>query len=175
MRKQIREAKKLQNPDTLTVNSRILLNQLEQHPHFIAARTILLYHSLSDEVQTHEFIEKWHTKKNILLPVVQGDELELKFYTGKDCLSTGCYEIEEPVGESFVKFQNIELSIVPGMSFDHQGNRLGRGKGYYDKLLSKLNSYKIGICFEFQIRESIPTESFDYPMDEVWTEKGRLH
>ncbi len=175
MRKQIRAAKATQEPHTLTANSRILLNQIEQHPHFIAARTILLYHSLSDEVQTHDFIEKWYTQKKILLPVVQGDELELRHYTGKECLSSGSFQIEEPQGEPYTDFQEIELSIIPGMSFDKQGNRLGRGKGYYDKLLPKLTSYNIGICFDFQARENIPTEPFDRRMDEVWTEKGRYH
>lgn len=175
MRKQIRAAKATQEPHTLTANSRILLNQIEQHPHFIAARTILLYHSLSDEVQTHDFIEKWYTQKKILLPVVQGDELELRHYTGRACLSAGSFQIEEPQGEPYTDFQEIELSIIPGMSFDKQGNRLGRGKGYYDKLLPKLTSYNIGICFDFQARENIPTEPFDRRMDEVWTEKGRYH
>lgn len=175
MRKQIKAAKATQEPHTLTANSRILLNQIEQHPHFIAARTILLYHSLSDEVQTHDFIEKWYTQKKILLPVVQGDELELRHYTGRACLSAGSFQIEEPQGEPYTDFQEIELSIIPGMSFDKQGNRLGRGKGYYDKLLPKLTSYNIGICFDFQARENIPTEPFDRRMDEVWTEKGRYH
>lgn len=175
LRKQIRAAKTIQEPHTLTANSRILLNQIEQHPHFIAARTILLYHSLSDEVQTHDFIEKWYTQKKILLPVVQGDELELRHYTGKECLSAGSFQIEEPQGEPYTDFQEIELSIIPGMSFDKQGNRLGRGKGYYDKLLPKLTSYNIGICFDFQARENIPTEPFDRRMDEVWTEKGKYH
>ena len=61
------------------------------------------------------------------------------------------------------------------MSFDYNGNRLGRGKGFYDRLLSELSVYKIGICFGFQIwNEGIPTEEFDVIMDEVWTEKGRV-
>lgn len=175
LRKQVRFIKSQQDPSTLTANSQKLLEWLEKHPRFIAARTILLYHSLSDEVQTHDFIEKWYTQKEILLPVVLDDELKLRHYTGKECLSTGCYQIEEPQGDYFINYREIELAIVPGMSFDRQGNRLGRGKGYYDKLLPKLQSYNIGICFEFQVQEHIPTESFDRPMDEVWTENGRLH
>lgn len=59
----------------LTANSIALLNKLEQHPLFIAAKTVLLYYSLGDEVQTHDFIEKWYRQKDILLPVVKGDIL----------------------------------------------------------------------------------------------------
>lgn len=174
LRKEIREAKKSQPAEVLVASSSTLLEHLEKHPHFIASHTILMYHSLSDEVQTHAFVEKWHQTKKVLLPVVRGDILELRHYTGKDCLETGAFGIEEPSGENFMDFDEIELGIIPGVSFDRQGNRLGRGKGYYDKLLPLLpHSYNIGICYRFQAREEIPAEPFDKRMDEVWTEEGR--
>ena len=131
-----------------------LLEQIEKHPRFISATTVLLYHSLPDEVQTHVFVEKWHKQKKVLLPVVVGDILELRHYTD---------------------YQEIELAIIPGVSFDKKGNRLGRGKGYYDKLLPLLPSYNIGICYQFQAQESIPSEEFDRRMDEVWTEEGKWY
>lgn len=173
LRKQIKEAKKLWPAEELATASHTLLEQLEQHPRFVAARTILLYYSLPDEVQTHAFVEKWYTSKKVLLPVVVGDELELRHYTGPSCLKEGAFHIEEPTGEPFTQFHEIELAVIPGVSFDCQGNRLGRGKGYYDKLLPKLSSYNIGICYQFQTCEEIPTEPFDRPMDEVWTEQGQ--
>ena len=172
LRKQIKELKKHQDTNRLMTASCILFEQLEKHPHFIAARTVLLYHSLSDEVQTHDFVEKWHIHKKILLPVVQGEKLILRHYTGKNCLSIGTFHIEEPTGPSFTDYNEIELAIIPGMAFDRQGNRLGRGKGYYDKLLPQLSSYNIGICYQFQAQEKIPSEPFDIRMDEVWTENG---
>ena len=102
--------------------STALLKQVEQHPRFIAAQTILCYHSLGDEVQTHAFVEKWHITKKILLPVVVGDILELRHYTGKDCLKVGAFGIEEPTGKNFTNFDEIEFGIIPGVSFDKQGN-----------------------------------------------------
>ena len=173
LRKQIKEEKSRQPKERLMTISSVLLKQLEKHPRFIASKTILMYYSLGDEVQTHDFVEKWHREKKILLPVVQGDILELRHYTGKDCLCTGAYHIEEPGGENFTDYEEIELGIIPGVSFDRQGNRLGRGKGYYDKLLPLLHSYNIGICYRIQAQEEIPAEPFDQPMDEVWTEEGR--
>lgn len=152
-----------------------MLKQLEEHPRFIASKTILCYYSLADEVQTHAFMEKWYKLKSILLPVVKGDILELRHYTGKHCLEAGAYNIEEPTGKPFTQYDEIELGIIPGMSFDRQGNRLGRGKGYYDKLLPLLHTYNIGICYRFQAREAIPSETFDHRMDEVWTEEGRWY
>ena len=140
LRKQIKEEKKNQHPDLLMMHSVTLFEQIEKHPRFIASNTLLLYHSLGDEVQTHAFVEKWHTSKKILLPVVKGDILVLRPYTGKEELKAGAFNIEEPTGEDFTNYQEIELSIIPGVSFDREGNRLGRGKGYYDKLLPLLSS-----------------------------------
>lgn len=174
LRKDIREEKKRHLPDELMAYSSALLEQIEKHPRFIASHTVLMYHSLSDEVQTHAFVEKWYKVKKVLLPVVRGDILVLRHYTGKDCLEIGAFNIKEPSGEDFKNYHEIELGIIPGVSFDHYGNRLGRGKGYYDKLLPLLtHAYNIGICYSFQAREKIPAEPFDRKMDEVWTEEGR--
>lgn len=106
---------------------------------------------------------------------MKGDLLELRTYTGKENLRTSeKYHIEEPIGEAFTAYEEIEFSAIPGVSFDAQGNRLGRGKGYYDKLLPHLASYNIGICYSFQVSGHIPTEPFDRAMNEVWTENGIL-
>lgn len=143
---------------------------LEAHPAFRAATTILLYHSLKDEVHTHELVRKWSEEKRILLPVVIGDELELRCYTGPGDLAVGAYGIEEPTGERFSAYEEIDLAIIPGVAFDRQGHRLGRGKGYYDRLLPSLpHTYKIGICFPYQLVDEVPSESFDICMDEVLT------
>lgn len=144
-----------------------ILKNLETDSRFIEANTILMYYSLPDEVQTHDFVEKWRGKKNILLPVVVGDDLELRTYTGKQELSEGAFHIDEPTGETFTDYDAIDLVIVPGVAFDNNGNRLGRGKGYYDRLLPRIGAYKIGICFPFQLVKEIPTEPFDKKMDKI--------
>lgn len=147
-----------------------ILAALEAHPAFGAASTVLLYHSLPDEVDTHAFVRKWSTMKRILLPVVVGDNLELRVYTGPADLTTGAYGIEEPTGARFADYGAIDLIVVPGVAFDRNGNRLGRGKGYYDRLLPRIPSaYKVGICFPFQIVDEVPAEPFDVRMDEVVT------
>ena len=147
-----------------------ILAALEAHPAFRAANTILLYHSLGDEVDTHTFIKKWSSEKRILLPVVVGDDLELRIYTGPDDMTTGSYGIEEPTGEVFTDYAAIDFIAVPGVAFDRKGNRLGRGKGYYDRLLPRIPSAcKGGICFPFQLVEEVPAESFDIRMDIIIT------
>ena len=149
-----------------------LFQKLEDHPLFLQSHTLLLYHSLPDEVLTHEFIKRWHPYKCIVLPLVKGDELEFRYYEGEDSLQIGAFGIEEPTGSLVENLHEIELSIIPGVAFDCSGNRLGRGKGYYDRALTKLQSYRIGVCFQLQLLPHIPVEATDLPMDEIWTEQG---
>lgn len=161
---------KIQHKSSIThqPESANILAALEAHPAFRAANTILLYYSLPDEVNTHEFVRKWSREKQILLPVVVGDDLEIRKYTGPQDLATGSYGIEEPTGELFTDYAAIDFIAVPGVAFDRNGNRLGRGKGYYDRLLPRIpQAYKIGICFPFQIVEEVPAEPFDIRMDEI--------
>lgn len=149
-----------------------ILAALEAHPAFGAAYTVLLYHSLPDEVDTHDFIRKWSGRKQILLPVVVGDDLEVRVYTGPEDLAVGAYGIEEPTGELFTDYAAIDLVVVPGVAFDRNGNRLGRGKGYYDRLLPRIPSaFKAGICYPFQLVEEVPSEPFDIRMDTIITQQ----
>jgi 5-formyltetrahydrofolate cyclo-ligase len=157
-------------PDERLHLSAPLLAALESHPAFGAASTVLLYHSLPDEVDTHAFVRKWWRAKRLLLPVVVGADLELREYKGEESMALGRFGIEEPVGKAFTDYGGIDLAVVPGVAFDRRGNRLGRGRGYYDRLLPSLPStYKIGICFPFQLVEEVPAEPFDIRMDEVLT------
>ena len=174
LRRYISQEKKKYGTTELIDKSETLFRLLEGHPLFQKSGTILLYYALPGEVSTHAFIEKWYQQKQILLPVVVGEELELRQYTGPSCMREGAFHIMEPTGDVFDQLRKIELSIIPGVSFDAQGHRLGRGKGYYDRLLPKLKSYNIGVCFHFQVVPEVPTDSFDRVMNEVWTEEGRL-
>lgn len=167
LRKLIAERKTLHCDSTLKALSADILASLETHPVFRKAKTILLYHSLKDEVQTHEFIGKWSSSKQIILPVVVGDILELRPFTGSVNLSVGSYGIAEPTGKLFTDYASIDLAVIPGVAFDTSGHRLGRGKGYYDKLLPQIRAWKIGICFPFQLVDEVPSESFDVCMDEI--------
>ena len=168
LRKLITQKKKECSKDQLKEWSSKVLKKLEKHPVFIQAETVLLYYSLPDEVQTHDFVERWKDEKRIILPVVIGpSELELRCYTGKRDLEKGAFGIDEPVGKPFNEFEEIDLAIIPGVGFDTKGNRLGRGKGYYDRLLPKIHAPKIGICFGFQLVKEVPTDQYDCPMDEV--------
>lgn len=137
-----------------------------------SAGTVLLYHALPDEVDTQLLLENAvRTGKRVLLPKVCGDELTLHPYTSPDSLAVGAFGILEPTTEP-IPLDTLSgtdiLAIIPGVAFDTHCHRLGRGKGYYDRLLSQLHhTYRIGICFPFQLLDSIPGEEHDILMNEV--------
>lgn len=164
--------KKSFSKTTLQETSAKIMQRLEETDLFRQASCIALYHAIPGEVQTAEFIEKWYEEKKLLLPVIEGNDLRLLLYTGKDAVKAGVFGILEPTEESqSVAEEEIDLIIVPGVAFDRRHNRLGRGKGYYDRLLSTLKAPKIGICYDFQLLDTIPVESFDKKMDIIVTEK----
>ena len=141
---------------------------VERDEVFQQAETVLAYWSMDDEVYTHDFVNKWAGSKTLLLPCVKGDELELRYFDGAERVQPGeGYAIPEPVGELFTDWGKIDLILVPGVAFDKSGNRLGRGKGYYDKVLKQTEAYKLGVCFDFQLVERVPVEPHDVKMDRV--------
>ena len=172
MRRHIAQLKRSMAVADAAAASERLFAMLEQSPRFREAHTVLCYYSMPDEVGTHDFVERWRTKKCILLPVVKGDELELRRYTGPQDLQPGeRYHIGEPTGEPFTDYASIDLTLVPGVAFDAEGNRLGRGKGYYDRLLKKIHPkcLTIGLAYDFQRLEHINIQSWDVPLDEILT------
>lgn len=144
-----------------------IFSKLEQNAHFKNARNIALYWSLNDEVDTHQFIEKWHQQENIYLPTVIGNDLIFRQYAGIDNMQAGAFGILEPTGNKLNNISDIDLVIVPGVAFDAHNNRMGRGRGFYDRILSSTKAYKIGIAFRCQIFSQIPTNNNDIAMDEV--------
>ncbi|HRF85462.1 MAG TPA: 5-formyltetrahydrofolate cyclo-ligase [Alloprevotella sp.] len=173
IRQEIRKRKQQFSATLVREQSSRIMHQLEEHPHFQSAQTLLMYYSLPDEPDTSAFIERWHHSKLILLPVVCGDHLLLRKYTGCTNLINGSFSISEPKGEIFTNYEDIDLAVIPGVAFDREGNRLGRGRGYYDRLLERPEFsekvYKIGICFPFQKMDMIPCDTWDKPMDIILT------
>ena len=151
--------------------SSAFINRLKDNSHFAHAQTLLLYSALSDEVPTQILIDGLAAQgKTVLLPrVVSDTDMELRRYSGPADLQQGAFGILEPTGELFTDYDTIDVAIIPGMAFDTGGHRLGRGKGYYDRFLDKLSpsTYKIGLCFSWQLVDHVPTDEHDIPMDEV--------
>lgn len=140
--------------------------QLESTPAFMVANHILMYHSLPDELPTRRFLAKWKDRKKFYLPRVNGVNLEILPYE-ESRVELGAFQIEEPTGNDCVNCSDIEVIVVPGVAYDRNGNRLGRGKGFYDRLLENYKGYKIGVGYPFQVLESLPVDEHDVKMDMV--------
>lgn len=150
-----------------------VFSTLEKTGAFLMANHILMYHSLPDELSTHAFLKKWGNRKHFYLPRVNGVNLDILPYD-ESRLELGAFHIEEPSGDNTVDESEIELIIVPAVAYDRKGNRLGRGKGFYDRLLSTTQAVKIGVGYEFQLIDEIPIEPHDVPMDMVITQYTRI-
>lgn len=151
-----------------------VFNQLERTAAFMLADKILLYHSLPDELSTRAFLQKWQTRKHFYLPRVNGVNLDILPYDSTN-LHIGAFEIEEPTGDDLTDISEIELIVVPGIAYDRHGNRVGRGKGYYDRLLAETRAVKIGVGYDFQlIDDDIDAAPHDVKVDIVITDHRHL-
>ncbi len=147
---------------------------LEETLAFIMADRVLLYNSLPDELETREFISKWSSRKHLYLPRVNGVNLDILPVDGR-CMQQGAFNIFEPEGDDTESVDNIDLIIVPAVAYDRAGNRVGRGKGFYDRLLSKARAATIGVGFDFQlIEELIDVAPHDICVDMVITERRTI-
>lgn len=145
-----------------------VFRKIESSNEFIKAKTILLYWSMPDELPTHDFIKKWSNSKAIFLPVVKGRHMTIRPFTREDGLTKSNWNLMEPMtGEDYLKI--VDLVIVPGVAFDRKKRRLGRGKGYYDKYFTNKKIKKWGLCYDFQLYDTIPAASFDVAMNKVFT------
>lgn len=171
LRQQIRTQKRRLSAAELAVMSEDICSKVLALASWQEAGTLLLYYPLPDEVDVRLLIkDAFESGKKVLLPVVKGDELELRLYEGEASLKEGTFGIMEPTGPLFAPkhYGEIELAIIPGMAFDSAGHRLGRGKGYYDRLLPNLKTAKLtGICFPFQLLEEVPAEAHDISVCKV--------
>jgi len=170
LRLHIRQQKQHLTEVEIIEQSGCIFSKIESTERFKEAEVIMAYWSMGDEVHTHDFIMKWYREKKILLPVIEGDHLKVCHFSGRDSLrqekSLGIYE---PVGKAYSATGLIDLVIVPGIAFDRKNGRLGRGKAYYDKFLACTDTYKIGVCFNFQLIEEVPVSDTDIRMDAVFT------
>lgn len=169
VRRIMRERKRAVPPEEKLRRSELIMQRVEQSDAFRQASVVLLYWSMADEVQTHRFVERWYRQKTLLLPCVDGDDLRLRQYTGPDCLVAGeQFGIGEPTGEEWTDLEAVELIVVPGVAFDGHGHRMGRGRGFYDRLLKCTpRAVKIGVGYDFQMLDAVPVEPHDVNMDLV--------
>jgi 5,10-methenyltetrahydrofolate synthetase len=168
LRREIKLKKKAMSPLQIEEKSKNIQMQIELIKKFHESHTILAYMALPDEVQTRSFLQKWIDKKRIVLPVINGETLELREYVLGGILDkSSSYGIMEPHNGKIVLPDEVDFAIIPGLAFDRSNKRLGRGKAYYDKLLRATQFFKVGVCFQEQLVDNVPVDEFDVKMNLV--------
>ena len=165
-----RNAQKFQ---TLEKASQQIQKKFQSLELFKTAKKIALYKAIRGEVDLDAlFSNAWKFGKETFVPIFNPRSKKYEFaeITEKTELKRGNFGILEPVNPLIVSVSEIDLMVVPGVAFDFQGNRLGRGGGYYDRLLQHFNGISLAVAFDFQLLETIPCEPHDRPVDFVLTE-----
>lgn len=175
LRRYIRLQKRLFSPQQLEELSLPIVSRLRNR--LAGAKVVFAYYSLPDEVNTHQLVDDLLADgKTVFLPkVIDGERMTWHRYTGTESLREGALHIMEPDSsaedldiENYLSQASDTMLVVPGLAFDAKGQRLGRGRGYYDRfLIAHPILYKIGVCFDFQKVDEVPTDANDVPIDEV--------
>jgi len=147
-----------------------------------AAGTILAYAALPTELDLDPFIRALLTRAvRVCVPAVDWESKSMTPVEIRDLdrdLRSGRYGVRGPQpGCMPVEPSEIDLIVLPGLGFDRRGNRLGRGAGFYDRMLGamrrqSLSAHLIGVCYEIQLVDEVPVEEHDHPVDRVITEQG---
>ena len=191
LRQQMRQIKRQFTPRQLEELSLPIVARLRER--LKDAQIIVAYYPLPDEVDIRSLLDDLVAEgKIVLLPKVTGETtMELRRYTGQQDLCEGAFHIMEPIGENHGDFPcdssvakikgTVSVILVPGVAFDAAGHRLGRGRGYYDCFLNTVGTVLLrqdsltqknrpsvlGVCFDFQKVDEVPTDAFDILVDEV--------
>ena len=164
--------------------SAAIVAQVAAHPAFSAAVTLAIFDALPTEPDPAELWQEalcpGRGERRFCYPRVSGQEIVFFHVRTPDELAAAEWnpQIREPsFGEdSAVNPAEIDLILVPGLAFTRDGHRLGRGGGFYDRLLSRLpaRTVKLGVCFDLQIVAQLPSEPHDQRMDAVVTERESI-
>ena len=174
LRKHFLKLLKEQNKEERLRKSRLIAEQFWELPAIQKARSILFYASMPGEVDTLLMIEKAIFKgKRVSLPIVEHHQRELipTLISSMEDVHKGTYGNAEPHfdPDKALALKDIDAVIVPGLAFDRQNNRLGRGAGYYDRFLSTLpkNVTTVGLAFDFQLTDCLPSEAHDMRLQQI--------
>lgn len=173
IRNTIREQRNELNTAWTEVTSFEICTRIHTLEIFRKATVIGIYLALPGEVQLDALIDHCrHLGKRICVPVFDQESngcVMAEWHANTDLIA-GRWDVLEPSLRQRIRHDEIDLMMVPGVAFDTSGERLGRGGGYYDRMLSQSNAYHLGVAFQYQIVDALNTEEHDIPMDLVATE-----
>ena len=166
LRELLIQKRRMMSAEERTAQSALILSQLEKMTVFQEAKTVLLYYPKNNEVDVLPLFKRYKRDKVLLLPVTHRRGMTANPYEGNDKMHRGKVGIPEPTTPPYEG--EIDLIIVPAVAFDKQGNRLGRGGGYYDRFLKKQSHATfIGVGYDFQLVDEVPVRKHDQKMHRI--------
>jgi len=171
LRKKLQQIARMVTPEQKIYQDVHISSLLLKHKFYKKACTIAFFSPLPDEPQIWPVImDAWDKGKHVTLPSVEKNRLVFRRVFSKKDLEKGMYGILEPNRtKPMVTVSSLDLVIVPGCAFDKKGNRLGRGKGYYDRFLKTMQKPIIGVCYTFRFVDTLPHGRHDRNVDGVIT------
>ena len=148
---------------------------------YVAAKTVMLFLPMKDEVDTWSLVrDALDAGKRVAAPRVSskdGAMHALRICDVARDVAPGAWGIPEPVGGAPIPSCEIDLILVPGVAFDRNGRRLGRGAGFYDRFLGAegVGAFRCAVAFACQIMQTVPTDAHDLPVDCVVTEREIIY
>lgn len=181
LRAALREQLQSQDPAERRRKTLLIEERFLRLDAFRKAGLVLFYVSMPQEVDTQRLIERTlKLGKRVAVPACDAAAADLGLYEVRSLgvLRPGRFGIlePEPAECEAVELSQVDLVVVPGLAFDRGKNRLGRGKGYYDRFLKRLSEGvpKVALAFDFQIVEAVPVEEHDVPLDIVLTDRQKI-
>jgi 5-formyltetrahydrofolate cyclo-ligase len=174
LRRDLRAASARVSPAERAAASAQICQRLKEQSVWRQARAVLFYFPMQDEPDIHSlFTEALAAGKVATLPRFSGREQHYQACQVFDLdgdLQPGAFGIHEPTAVCPIfDLKKLDLVLVPGVGFALNGVRLGRGKGYYDRLLAEIAGFKCGVAFEWQLAVEIPSEPHDICLDCILT------
>jgi len=151
--------------------NKIIFDNIIKNEQIKKCKVIMTYISFNDEVDTLNLINYFLDKKIIAVPKVNKDSMDFYIINSLKDLKKGTFGILEPTSNNKLNNFDNSVCIIPGICFDKKGNRIGYGKGYYDKYLKDKNIYKIGLCFKECLVNEIDSDTHDIKIDEIISSK----
>lgn len=156
--------------EKIEAESALVCERLEKSVHFQQAKVIMAYFPVHNEVDILPLIRKYKNEKTFLFPALThgSHKMKARVFHPHTPFQKNRFGIPEPDTEEYTG--TIDMILVPGISFDKKRWRIGRGGAYYDRFLKKYRrSFKVGICYDFQLHEDVPHWIKDVRMDRVVT------
>jgi len=147
-----------------------VIERIEQLSHFKEAKVVMVYYPIHNELDLRTMVSRYAGEKTFLFPALthKTHKMEVRRFEPHTPFTKGRFGIPQPKTEAYLG--PIDLIIVPGMSFDKHHWRVGRGGGFYDRFLRHYRYvFKVGVCYDFQLHNSVPHWWFDKRMNRIVT------